>query len=1237
MIHSFSEANISTILDACLSASDESHLLHQIETVYDTIFGLDFVVDDQRRTLLHILAAMPDKFTYWNTILNGFVYLDMTDSALQTPLHVAIASRNIPAIRALVEHGASPTVEDEHGVNPIHLACQSNYREALAVLLTSFSTVRYISENTMRVCHVCTENGALDAFKLVIGSLQPKALDRVDEEGYALIHHLVIGGNIEFLEFLLGRGVDIDKKVTVDKVERTPLELATKLEVAKLLFARKASYNKKQPTPIIAECVKMANEWPTTGQCLGPTELHEAAMSGNCDVIRKFLGKTVDVVDASKMTPLFFAISSKQTPVIQALLERNANPNFNTGLSTGFLFAALKGSTEQLKAMVAGGKSPDLTMVDSEGRDLLMCSVQSRNPECVEFVVSLNAGIGANLPAILKFLVEMEDDYIGARMITALVKAGFPVDATTGSGKSLLKIVIDENKFMMAKALLDAGALKALPENECADCLINAVLGEKPIVEDLLQVGADPEGTKHGGRPLILHTANHKGGEIRKLLVDSRPESDKARLVNAVDTMGNTLLHCGAHAGNPVTIDDAINTYHIGVDEKNMSGETALMVLMHTESDAFQQNFEVLVNAGANIRTRDNRMKNILHACVDSHNEKALKFLVEQYLSEDQLTQMLDEQDNNSNTPAVLASRKSDTRCAKVLSAKRQMPIFNQPLTMEAIEAHVAAGFSPNVCNSQGDTLILCAMKTIYEQDQALAVRLVTRLVELGADPSEPDAEGLGPLHHAIRLGSVDLAKFLVEKGANFIVTPVIYIYAMETCDQPEIGAIVKQPEKRASSIEEILNTQVNAAETLRCMLKFNDRFGNNPFISDYMHDVKLMQRVLAQFVQRLERLFAKLKPSTEIGNFLLYFADAFLPLLGMAASYEVAVAEINNDPTYAQIQTEPTGFQNLTLNDSLIVPTQQFTRYGSLIEAVIKATPEDHPDMPALKKAMTKYNYIGRTSNERKLIAESQKELRAIKLIANINDQMTRVWVDDILFNKGQFEKKSFTKPTSVDKLPKKESESAEWGLRIIEQKTGQLTVMYFTAFGSSMDSFLSKAKIAILLFRKSILFGVQKTADKFKLKFSCRSSEVLWDFGREHGQDSLMLYTPFGKLFLKIAPAKNTDAKFERNRWKLDVDKQVNSLDGDDDQSPGGAEVVYVSWVGETTGCVHSQLFHVLCSTKEEAKQKILAKLAELGVAILKKNDPVQGPVPLINFDFQTLKKNEGQESDVISDIFD
>lgn len=71
--------------------------------------------------------------------------------------------------------------------------------------------------------------------------------------------------------------------------------------------------------------------------------------------------------------------------------------------------------------------------------------------------------------------------------------------------------------------------------------------------------------------------------------------------------------------------------------------------------------------------------------------------------------------------------------------------------------------------------------------------------------------------------------------------------------------------------------------------------------------------------------------------------------------------------------------------------------------------------------------------------------------------------------------------------------------------------------------------------------------------------------------------------------------------------------------------------------TLCVHSKLFHVTCETKTEAKAKILAKLKEEKAEVLQKENPMGEMVPFVNYDFQTLKRNEGQESDVLSDVMD
>jgi hypothetical protein len=170
------------------------------------------------------------------------------------------------------------------------------------------------------------------------------------------------------------------------------------------------------------------------------------------------------------------------------------------------------------------------------------------------------------------------------------------------------------------------------------------------------------------------------------------------------------------------------------------------------------------------------------------------------------------------------------------------------------------------------------------------------------------------------------------------------------------------------------------------------------------------------------------------------------------------------------------------------------------------------------------------------------------MKLMTNMRNQTSTVRLDNFLFFPGQFEMKRFDRPSRDPERSKPIGESVDWGLRTAEQNLGKMTVTYFEPFGPSMDSFFNKAKIAVFLFRRTLMFGVQKTVDKFKLKFSCRAPEVVWDFSRQHGLDSIMLCTPFGGLFLKCAPPKGTPPNFERNRWRSDVDKisAIEEADG-------------------------------------------------------------------------------------------
>jgi hypothetical protein len=69
--------------------------------------------------------------------------------------------------------------------------------------------------------------------------------------------------------------------------------------------------------------------------------------------------------------------------------------------------------------------------------------------------------------------------------------------------------------------------------------------------------------------------------------------------------------------------------------------------------------------------------------------------------------------------------------------------------------------------------------------------------------------------------------------------------------------------------------------------------------------------------------------------------------------------------------------------------------------------------------------------------------------------------------------------------------------------------------------------------------------------------------------------------------------------------------------------------------TNCVHSQLFYVTCQTKTEAKQKILTQLKEMDAGVITKQNPMGEMISFVNFDFETVKQAEWQESEVLADV--
>jgi hypothetical protein len=129
----------------------------------------------------------------------------------------------------------------------------------------------------------------------------------------------------------------------IDKVEKTVLELTSVTEVVDWLLAQGATVSTKmlkESNLVLRTGTNMEKQWQTTGRCFGNSDLHRAATEGKTDYIRMFAGAKVDVIDGTKTTPLMNAISQKQNAAMEALLEKGADLNLDTGEFCAFTYAA---------------------------------------------------------------------------------------------------------------------------------------------------------------------------------------------------------------------------------------------------------------------------------------------------------------------------------------------------------------------------------------------------------------------------------------------------------------------------------------------------------------------------------------------------------------------------------------------------------------------------------------------------------------------------------------------------------------------------------------------------------------------------------------------------------------------------------------------------------------------------------------------------------------------------------
>jgi len=224
-----------------------------------------------------------------------------------TPLHLCAFRNCLDGVKYLIEQGASVDTKSKH--TAFHYAAFGDAFDVAQYFVQQGISQLSPYDNEETVLHVASRTNALRVLSLLAPN--NKELDRLDQDGYAAIHHAADGGDKVCLDILLKAGCQVD---LFTRKNDTALHLAAEAGCAdNLTLLVEANANLQQKNH------------------RGHTALHLAARSHSLECVEILLQGRADpnVEDDEGRTPLHLALGKSMTTddITELLLKWRADVN----------------------------------------------------------------------------------------------------------------------------------------------------------------------------------------------------------------------------------------------------------------------------------------------------------------------------------------------------------------------------------------------------------------------------------------------------------------------------------------------------------------------------------------------------------------------------------------------------------------------------------------------------------------------------------------------------------------------------------------------------------------------------------------------------------------------------------------------------------------------------------------------------------------------------------------------
>ena len=665
-----------------------------------------------------------------NEYLDSGVSVDITDEDGWSPVHHAIAYRQVEVIRLLMDRGCL--------MNRVENRKQATKNDSLQVMAEDGSKNSSLTEK-LQYGNVfeAARCGDTDAVKAYLDSGIP--VDLTDEEGRTILHCAAGKGQIKVVELLIERGCRID---LVDNNGWTPSICAIAhgcKETCQLLKQIKGPCEEQDLMCVMdsesRSHIDFAAIFDHCDRWNSGTSLHRAAAIGNLQLVNMYLRfgerKSMTKVADNIGTPLHQAVGKGHKDIVSLLLNEGCPINVVDSKGGSVLhYAAESGQIDMIKMLA--GKGLDVNVGDNEGFTPLHKAAVSGQLGSVRTLLTLDgrksitkvASIGGTP---LHQAISKSHKDIVSLLVNEL--QGCPIDVVDHAGRSIFDYAVTYGQIDMIKMLAEKGFSVNKGDNEGWTPLHEAAVnGQLETVYTLLRLGGRESMTKVAGTSgTPLHQAVGKGHKdmVSFLLNEGCP-------IRVVDSKGTSVLHTATEFGQ-IGMIEMLAEQELDVNVGDDEGRTPLHCA--AAKGSLDSVCTLLRLGGRKSMTKVAGTDGTpLHqAAINGHKD-----IVEFILSAN-CFKFINVVDSKGRSPIHFAARFGHIDIIEMLSRK---------------------GLNVNDCDNEGGTPLHAAAGNGH-------LEAVRTLLQLGGKKSMMKVAGLAgtPLHQAVVEGHKDIVSLMLNEG----------------------------------------------------------------------------------------------------------------------------------------------------------------------------------------------------------------------------------------------------------------------------------------------------------------------------------------------------------------------------------------------------------------------------------------------------------------------------------------